>query len=278
MTNIGSVLLKSNIGCITLFGIITIISSIQPALSEFIVSSDDSREIAKETSDNAQDSPVQPPPLPNNGIPVGRRRGGTSRNQCPVSNLPLTALVPGQDTSKQIGQNFVSFLASTVSEYPTVWIYIPQSLNNYSIGEFVFQNEAGKDIYRQSLTLPKTEGIIGINLPTKPEYSLEIGQKYHWYFKIYCGEAQPEAAYYYVDSWIQRIALTPEQERKVSNAKSEPYWTYFEQNIWYETVTILGQLLQANSSDFNLQQDWFKILQSIGLSNISQKPIVKIYE
>ena len=278
MTKIGSVFLTSKIGFITLFGITTIISLIQPALSESTVSSGDSSNFAKETSSNTQDSPVQPPPLPNNGTPVGRRRGGTSRNQCPVSNLPLTALVPGQDTSKQTGQNFVSFLASTVSEYPTVWIYIPESFKNYHVGEFVFQNEAGKDIYRQSFKLPETEGVIGINLPKKPEYSLEIGKKYHWYFKIYCGEPQSETAYYYVDSWIQRIAFTPQLQMQLNKARSEEYWAYFEQNIWYDTLTVLAQLLQANPSSSNLQKDWSNILQSIDLSNITQKPIVKIYQ
>ena len=294
MTNIRSVLLGSKIVWIAIFGITNTIGLIGPALSESSVSSHDSRNLPKETSDNTEDSSVKPPPLPNNGIPLGRRRGGTSRNQCPAIDLPLTALVPGQDNSKQTGQSFVSFLASTVSEYPTVWIYIPKSLNNYPVGEFILQNEAGKDIYRKSLELPETEGIIGINLPTKSEYSLAIGKKYHWYFKIYCGEPNSETAYYYVDSWIQRVTLTPEFEielNQVNNAiaetevasaclaiKSKKYWAYFEQNIWYDTLTVLGKLLQANPSSSNLQEDWSELLQSIDLSNITQKPILKIYQ
>ena len=52
----------------------------------------------------------------------------------------------------------------------------------------------------------------------------------------------------------------------------------FEQNIWYDTLTVLAQLLQANPSSSNLQKDWSNILQSIDLSNIIQKPIVKIYQ
>ena len=59
--------------------------------------------------------------FPDNGAPKkGRRRGGTSRRDgCPKLKTPITALVPGEDN------NHKSFLASTVAEYPTFWVYVP---------------------------------------------------------------------------------------------------------------------------------------------------------
>lgn len=261
-----SIIQQSKLGCLVLLAIATMLGLSQPVRSELTQSA------------NTSSNPVKLPKLPDNGTPIGRRRGGTSRNDCPASDTSLIALVPGQDTSIEEGHKSLSFLASTVAEHPTIWVYLPQPFTNSQVGEFVFQNEVGEDIYRKSLTLPQTAGIIGINLPSSPEYSLKTGQKYHWYFKVYCGEQKSEDGYYYVDSWIERVALTPELEMKLQNAQSAAHWTYFDKNIWYDALTTLGKLLQANSTNYNLQKDWAKMLQSVELSNLLQEPIVKLYE
>jgi hypothetical protein len=216
---------------------------------------------------------VQKPTLPDNGAPVGRRRGGTSRSDCPALNIPVTALVPGKEALGDF-QDSTSFLASTISEHPTFWVYTPKLPNNDRSGEFVLQNEAGDDIYRKVLTLPQTAAITGISLPSIPKYSLKIGNKYHWYFTVYCGKPEPETGYFYVDAWIERVARTKELDIQLKMQKSENYLTYFEQNIWYDALTKLSEKLRSNSPNNNLEIDWVNFLKSIDLPDIAQQPVV----
>ena len=81
-------------------------------------------EQSNKTAPEAQsDDSSQLPKLPTRGAPVGRRRGGTSRNNCPPLEQPLTALVPGEETSPGLAKSN-SYLANTVSENPTFWFYL----------------------------------------------------------------------------------------------------------------------------------------------------------
>ncbi len=58
--------------------------------------------------------------FPDDGDPTGRRQGGASRGgDCPNFKMPLTALVPGEEADNK------SFLGTTISEYPSFWVYLP---------------------------------------------------------------------------------------------------------------------------------------------------------
>ena len=110
--------------------------------------------------------------FPDEGDPKGRRRGGTSRREgCPNLKRPITALVPGEET------NGTSFLASTVAEHPTFWVYVPELPTNLRSGEFVLQDEQENDVWRTPLTLPEKSGAIAINLPPNPQYALKQNSK-----------------------------------------------------------------------------------------------------
>ncbi|MEM7552733.1 MAG: DUF928 domain-containing protein [Cyanobacteria bacterium P01_A01_bin.84] len=219
-----------------------------------------------------QEISLKAPKFPDNGAPTGRRRGGTSRNDCPEIKTPLTALVPGKETQDEFNDS-TSFLASTVSKYPTFWVYIPDVPKKARFGEFILQDKAGKDVYRTSINLTQTKTIIGISTPSHPKYSLEIGQKYHWYFKIYCKDGEAEAGYFYVDAWIQRVALTPDLKRQLQKVKSQKFFTNTDQNIWYDKLTILGKLVDANQQNSTIKVNWNKLLKSVGLQDVSQAPI-----
>ncbi|MCW5315506.1 DUF928 domain-containing protein [Nostoc sp. KVJ3] len=224
-----------------------------------------------------QNQLAQKPTLPDNGAPVGRRRGGTSRSDCPALNIPVTALVPGKEALGDF-QDSISFLGSTISEHPTFWVYTPKVPNSDRSGEFVLQNEAGDDIYRKVLTLPPTAAIIGISLPSIPKYSLKTGKKYHWYFTVYCGKPEPETGYFYVDAWIERVALTKDLDIQLKMQKSQDYLTYFEQNLWYDALTKLSEQIRGNSQNNNLKTDWINFLKSIDLQDIAQEPVTILHE
>lgn len=224
---------------------------------------------------------AQLPKLPDNGAPTGRRRGGTSRDGCPTLNTPITALVPGEETSgsSQAGTDpksiSKSFLASTVAEHPTFWFYVPNLPAHARSGEFVLQNEAGDDVYRTPLVLPQKPGVISISLPQNPQYSLKTDNKYHWYFKVYCGNPQETPEYFFVDGEVQRVALTRVLESQLNTAKSGKYRVYAANNIWYDALTNLADLLSTDSQNPMLAEDWADLLKSVGLQDLAQAPIVQ---
>lgn len=220
--------------------------------------------------------------FPENGLPTGRRRGGTSRDGCPALNKPLTALVPGKETPNEVRGGTPksiskSFLASTVAKYPTFWVYIPELPTTTHSGEFVLQNEAEDDIYRTPLMLPGKPGIISISLPQSPQYSLETDKKYHWYFKVYCGNPQKISDYFFVDGWVQSVALTPDLESHLKTAKQGKYIAYAANDIWYDALTNLADLRRTNSHSAMLKDDWANLLKAVGLQDIAQEPIVQHY-
>ncbi len=210
--------------------------------------------------------------FPRNGAPTGRRQGGARRNGCPDLKQPVTALVPGEETVTES----VPFLAWTVSEYPTFWVYLPELPTQVRLGEFVFQDERGKNIYRTSLTLPEKSGIISISLPQNPQYALKQDNLYQWYFKVYCGNTQNTSNYYYVQAWVQRVALTPNLESQLRTAKSEEYIAYAVNQIWQDALTNLAQR-RANSASSVLAQDWNHLLKAVGLEEFAGVAIVQSY-
>jgi Domain of Unknown Function (DUF928) len=210
--------------------------------------------------------------FPNNGTPKGRRRGGTSRDRCPDLKMPITALVPGEKGNDSSNLGFV------VAEHPQFWVYIPplpQALRN---GEFVLQDEQGNDILRKLIALPKKSGAIALQLPQNLKYALQLKKKYHWYFKVYCGEPQNKPDYIYVDAWVERIALTPDLERELSRSKSREYNVYIANQLWYDALAYLAQLREINPRDSTLTQDWTKLLNGLDLEELANTPIVQIYE
>lgn len=223
---------------------------------------------------------VQPPKLPDNGAPIGRRRGGTSRDQCPALNLPLTALVPGREilvgeTSPQSASK--SFLASTLTQHPTFWFYIPHLPETARKAEFLLQNEIGDDVYQALLTLPQKSGVIGISLPLSPQYSLKTGKRYHWYFKVYCGEPQKTPEYFFVDGWVQRIALTRHLDSQLKTAKPRKYAIYAANNIWHDALTELADLRLTNSRNATLSEDWADLLGAVGLQDLAGADVIWRY-
>lgn len=226
---------------------------------------------------------VQKPKFPDNGAPTGRRRGGTSRDGCPTLSKPITALVPGEETlAKAEGTTLTkntskSFLTSTVAEYPSFLFYIPALPINIDAGEFVLQNEAGDDVYRTPLILPQQPGIISIKPSQSVQYFLQINKKYHWYFKVYCEDRKRASDYFFVDGWIQRVALKPMLNNQLSKANLTKYKIYTSNNLWHDGLANLADLRYTNSHNAALAEDWDNLLKSIGLQDLIGIPIVQLY-
>ncbi|GAB1539552.1 hypothetical protein NUACC21_22190 [Scytonema sp. NUACC21] len=211
--------------------------------------------------------------FPPNGEPTGRRRGGTSRGEnCPNLKTSITALVPGEEHSNK------SLLGFTVAEYPTFWVYLPELPANLQFGEFVLQDEEGHDIYRTPLTLPAKPGTLAISLPSNPKYALKLNSKYHWFFRVYCGKIQEQPDYFFVDAWLQRVALTPNLERQLNKAKPKEFTVYTANNIWYDALTNLAERRRANPNEQVLAEEWTKLLKTVGLAELAESPILQAFD
>ncbi|MFB2921003.1 MULTISPECIES: DUF928 domain-containing protein [Aerosakkonema] len=192
----------------------------------------------------------------------GRRTGGGSRNPCLIKDPPLTALIPISNSGK------------TVSERPTFWFHVPYSVKEAPSGEFVLQEEGGKDVYRTSFTLPGTPGFVSLSIPST-KAPLEINKWYRWYFKLYC-EAQKTSSPIFVEGWVQRVELTPDLEKQLKAAAPKEYTVYTSNSLWYDAVASLAKLRSASPSNSTLNDDWVNLLKlrEVGLEKISQAPIV----
>jgi hypothetical protein len=241
---------------------------------------------SKPANNNNNNSPVNREPsvnqlrFPNRGIPTGRRRGGTSRNDCPVLDKSLTALVPGQESSQKRSLKYASkknglnesksFLAPTIGAYPTFWVYVPQLTNSAQTGEFILQNEQGQDIYRTLVDLPTKSGILGLKVPTKPHNALKTGQRYHWYFKTYCGGTDDSSGYVYVDAWIKKIALNSATKEQLEANKLNDAQVFINHNLWYEAVNSLAIKRLENMQ----KKEWHKLLGLLNLSDLNNEKIL----
>jgi hypothetical protein len=222
-------------------------------------------------------SPNNLPELPENGSPTGRREGGASRNSCPILSTNLTAIVPGVKEGKEKSSS-KSFLAATISEYPTFWVYIPSLTQRTLLGEFIIQNEVGEDIYRQSLTLPKKAGIVGVKAPSVPQYALTLDQKYHWYFRVFCDRRKTQSEYIYVDAWIQRVSLGSQVDTQLTTNKPENYLDFVDYDIWYDGLTNLAMLRDRDPQNNQYKNDWTNLLQLLGLENLAQEAVLFRYD
>ena len=206
----------------------------------------------KNTKPAASSKPSTTPNTPpdSNTKPGG---GLDPSKSCKSTNKVLTLLKPRRNP------------VLTTSSHPTFWFYIPYAPEDIKRGEFVLVTQDEKTlIYETSFQLPKTPGIVNISLPASPNYALADGKFYHWYLRIYCQGNTNDRADLSVEGWVQRVAATAETERLINAGAPD---------IWYDSLTRLGNLLLASPTDEKLRSDWNKLLESIGEKELSQEPL-----
>lgn len=237
--------------------------------------------LVQNTSGESREQTKKKPKLPNRGLPTGRRRGGTSRSECPAIETPLTAIVPGREIQQDndFSQNLSkltpqtsfsdseSFLTKTIEEYPTFWIYVPELTDSYR-AEFILQDESDRDVYRVAFDLPNKSGIHNIELPSQSSNKLKIGRKYHWYVKVFCGK-EKEAGYIFVDAWLQRVAVSPQLQAELNAENISRDRVLIDNNIWHDAIDYLARI-QKNRLE---ESRWNRLLSNLGLSDLIDKRI-----
>jgi hypothetical protein len=198
--------------------------------------------------------------------PFGRPKqpgGSRSANIFISQQPPVTALTPEQG-------------GVTVREYPSFFVFIPEALEtteNLS-AEFSIIDEQDNIIYETIIQLPQQASIIQIDLPkTETTTGLEINQTYQWYLAVRSGLETVET----VLGAIQRVEPSSELIQASENTTSQQRLEiYQKEGIWYETLSTLAELRQAEPDKPELINQWKKLLESVGLEDIKDIPLAAI--
>jgi hypothetical protein len=201
-------------------------------------------QLISQSSPNPSPKP-SPKPSPTTGQPEDKRSSGVTRGNCNLANNQtnklLTALVPE------------NVKGDTTAEYPVFWFYIPDSPENINSIEFsIHDKNDTKTFYRTSLKLPQTPGVIGISLPSKPQYALNLNQSYKWRLTMKC-DSVPDH-YPEVSGLVTRVQQNPD--------------------AWYDKLTNLGKRSLAEPQNPEVKQAWTELLKSVRLEELAQEPVV----
>lgn len=215
--------------------------------------------IAAESKKPPEQTPQKPPAPPRRIPPNKVQPGGgldSTRPTCGSENGSLTALIP------------VASPVLTVDSHPTFLVYIPDAAAAIDYGEFSLLSADEKTrIYQTRLSLEQTPGIVSISLPESAAYALETNRLYHWYFKLHCQQSADSPVYLDVNGWIQKVDATPARKMQIENAAP---------TIWYDAIAEVANELKLAPEDSALKQQWFDLLQSVNLENLTPAPILEI--
>ena len=199
---------------------------------------------------------------PNRGTPAQTEGAGT-RDQATCAaneetpNPPLTALMP------------INSLALTVAERPTFFVYIPAT--SAQTAELVLKDENEENVYTANITLPGKPGIVSISLPdtVKP---LETGKTYRWYFDMVCNSGKR----IFLDRlMVQRIEPSQALQSQLQKASLRDRPDVYAQNgLWYDTLMALAEMRRSASNNATSTAQWKQLLESAGLKEIAEKPLI----
>ncbi len=186
-------------------------------------------------------------PSPHTGTPDGRRTPGGTRPElseaCKPTDKPLTALVPKN------GKGL------TTAEYPVFWFYIPYAAEEIHSIEFsLHDRDETTTLYKTSVQLTQTPGVIGIPLPQSPEYDLKVKESYHWYFTVKCQPKETsEEDDIVLDGWVTRV-------EQGSNLV-----------LWYDELTNLAKRYLSEPQNPEVKKAWVELMQSVDLEWLTNK-------
>jgi hypothetical protein len=220
-----------------------------------------------------------PPPPPERDAP-GNRGGGAGRS-CAAGEQSVTALMPEYQQALISGGAITKVWGTATTERPTFWFDLPYEKSTLAALEFVLQDNSSpaKDLYRGAIVPPDTPGIISISLPATVA-PLEVGKLYKWFFKVRlqchsgASAAKPQIQKEELYGWVQRVSPSPALINQLKQATPQQQASLYAQNgIWFDALTTLGKLHLANPQDAQLRKDWNDLLQSVGLEELTTKPL-----
>ncbi|MEH1840312.1 MAG: DUF928 domain-containing protein [Nostoc sp.] len=164
-----------------------------------------------------------------------------------------------------------SFYGTTVSQRPTILVYIPAS--NAEEAVFSLKDEAGNIQYKMTIPVALKAGVIAVKLPADAP-ALAVGKNYQWFLAVKVnGTLGPSTPY--VDGWIERIQPTAELVTAMQQKDALKQATAFGKNgVWYDCVATMAVLHTAQPRNAAIIKQWEELLSSVSLQDIATVPLV----
>ncbi|MEH2191408.1 MAG: DUF928 domain-containing protein, partial [Nostoc sp.] len=164
-----------------------------------------------------------------------------------------------------------NFYGTTVSERPTILVYLPAS--NAEEAVFSLKDEAGNTQYQMTIPVALQAGVMAVKLPADAP-ALAIGKNYHWFLAVKLnGQLSPNTPY--IDGWVQRIQPNAElatiMQQKDALKQAEAFGKH---GVWYDCVEKLAALHSAQPTNMTLTKQWEELLSSVSLKEIVTSPLL----
>ncbi len=197
---------------------------------------------------------------PQRGIP-GRREGAGTRGTCLHGPKLLMALTPTDSFS------------TTMSTNPTFFWYVPNT--KAQTAEFALLDDNDATLYKTTVPLSDTPGVVGFSLPAAVTTSvLTPGKDYHWQFSIVCNPDQPSFNPF-VEGVVQRVKPSTALVNQLKKASQrERPSIYAAAGIWQDAIASIAQQRCTNPHDQDLVASWARLLESVQLSDFAAEPLL----
>jgi hypothetical protein len=198
---------------------------------------------------------------PKRGLP-GRREGAGTRGTCMSGQKFLMPITPTDGFS------------ATTSNSPTFFWYVPQT--SVQTAEFALLDGSDKQLYKATVNLPGTAGIVSFTLPEKVATSvLENGKDFYWQFAVLCDPNQPSLNPF-VEGVVQRVKPNANLINQLKQASSahDRAAIYASTGIWQDAISTLAQQRCTHPNDASFTASWTKLLQSVRLDEFATEPLI----
>jgi hypothetical protein len=212
--------------------------------------------------------PRKDQPAPTITVGGGRRNDGKCLQDRQASAQSSTEVKPLDQLLTPLLRSPLSDPQLTISAHPTFLVYVPQT--SAKAVELTLEDSNGKGIYRTTLNLPGTPGIVSISLPTTAS-ALEIGQDYKWFVSMVCQSGSPEDSF--VEGSVRRIQADSTLSQIDQAKPLDKVALYAKNGVWFDAVANLAALRKAQPNDPQVASAWKQLLQGAGLDAIANAPL-----
>jgi Domain of Unknown Function (DUF928) len=164
-----------------------------------------------------------------------------------------------------------SYYGTTLSERPTIMVYLPAS--NAEEAVFSIKDEAGNMHHQMTIPVAGKSGVIAVKLPANA-IALTVGKNYQWFLALKVnGKLSPSTPY--VDGWIQRIQ--PSAELVTAMQQQDPLKqveALGKNGVWYDCVATLAALHLSQPNNPTIIKQWEELLSSVSLKEVVTAPLV----
>ncbi|MEM9924263.1 MAG: DUF928 domain-containing protein [Cyanobacteria bacterium P01_D01_bin.50] len=194
---------------------------------------------------------------PSRSTGAGNRDGGNCAiGKASKSDASIVKLLPKSN------------IGLTKKQRPSIMVYIPATIAETAF--FSIQDENFNHHYQTTLELPESPGVMEIKLPASVP-ALATRTKYQYSLVMICDEyLEPDSPL--VSGWIERV------EAKGNSLNQKPSIELAsklaDNGIWLDALSTLAELRQSQPSNQSAINSWQQLLNSVGLDEIAQQPIV----